>query len=112
MLPRRVDKKNRLRNKMVSFRVSPEEWKQFEIAVELAGMTKQDYFISRVLHRDIVVQGNPRVYRALREQLKEVLEELNRINGLIEGVDGELLETIQLITDTLYGLKKENNRLD
>ncbi|WP_317856049.1 plasmid mobilization protein [Chakrabartyella piscis] len=101
-----LDKKNRFRSKTVAFRVSPEEWEQFETAVKLSGLTKQDYLINRISERDIVVQGNPRVYKALRDQLNHVLVELSRIDGLIDGLDTELLETINLITITLHGLKQ------
>ncbi len=99
------DKKNRWRSKTVGFRVSPEEWEQFEIAVSLSGLTKQEYLIHRIQDREIVVQGNPRVYKALRNQLVKVLEELKEIQTT--PIDKELLETINLITATLNGLKNE-----
>ena len=98
------DRKNRWRCKTVGFNVSPEENDQINFAVKLSGHTKQDFLISRVLNRDIIVHGNPRVYKALKNQLAEVLSELKRIkNGL--AVDDDLLSTIQLITTTLNGLK-------
>ncbi len=106
MSVKNLDKKNRFRSKTVAFRVSPEEWAQFEIAAKLSGLTKQDYLINRISERDVVVQSNPRVYKALRNQLNDVLVELKRIDGLIDGFD-ELLETINLITLTLQGLKEE-----
>ena len=37
------DNHNRLRNKTVAFRVSPEEDAQIETFVKLSGLTKQDY---------------------------------------------------------------------
>jgi len=107
MSAKNLDKKNRFRSKTVAFRVSPQEWEQFEIAVKLSGLNKQDYLINRISERDIVVQGNPRVYKALRDQLSNVLVELSRIDGLIDGLDTELLETINLITLTLQGLQNE-----
>ncbi len=56
------------------------------------------------------MQGNPRVYKALRNQLSDVLVELNRIDGLdMDRIDGELLETINLIAITLNGLKEDFN---
>lgn len=70
------DEHNRWRNKTVAFRVSPEEDKQIETYVRLSGLTKQDYITRRLTHRDIVVQGNPRVFKALRNQLADVLSEL------------------------------------
>ncbi len=100
------DNKNRWRNKTVAFRVSPEEDEQIEAAVRLSGLTKQDYITRRLLCRDVVVQGNPRVYKALRNELAAVLAELRRIEGG-SGVGDELLATIRLITVTLDGMKED-----
>ena len=101
------DEHNRWRNKTVAFRVSPEEDKQIETYVRLSGLTKQDYITRRLTHRDIVVQGNPRVFKALRNQLAEVLAELQRIEAGGE-VNDELLDLIEMIADILGGLKEES----
>ena len=74
--------------------------------VHLSGLTKQEYITRRLLNRDIVVQGNPRVYKALRDQLAAVLVELRRMEAG-GGVDDELLATIRLITVTLDGMKED-----
>ena len=66
------DKYQRWRCHTIAFRMSPEESQQLDIAVKLSGLTKQDYVCNRCLERDVVVQGNPRVYKALKEQLGEV----------------------------------------
>lgn len=102
------DEHNRWRNKTVAFRVSPEEDKQIETYVRLSGLTKQDYITRRLTHKDIVVQGNPRVFKALRNQLAEVLAELQRIEAGGE-VNDELLDLIEMIADILGGLKGEAN---
>ena len=75
------DNHNRWRNKTVAFRVSPEEDAQIETFVKLSGLTKQDYITRRLTCKDVVVQGNPRVYKALRDQLAAVLDELRRIEA-------------------------------
>ena len=106
MSAKNLDNHNRWRNKTIAFRVSPEENTQIDIAVRLSGLTKQDYITRRLLGRDIVVQGNPRVYKALRDQLAAVLGELGRIEAG-GGVDDELLATIRLITVTLDGMKED-----
>ena len=100
------DDHNRWRNITVGFRVSPEENEQINIAVALSGLPKQEYCYRRCLNREIVVQGNPRVYKALRNQLAAVLNELRRIEAAGELRD-ELLDNIELITLTLYGMKEE-----
>ena len=106
MSAKNLDNKNRWRNKIVAFRVSPEEDEQIEIAVRLSGLTKQDYITRRLLNRDVVVQGNPRVYKALRDQLANVLEQLQHIEAG-ESVDDELLDTIDLIANIMDGMKEE-----
>ena len=89
----------------MGFRVSPEENEQINIAVALSGLPKQEYCYRRCLSRDIVVQGNPKVYKALRNQLAAVLDELRRIEATGELRD-ELLDNIELITRTLNGMKE------
>lgn len=106
MSAKNLDKHNRWRNKTVAFRVSPEEDAQIETAVKLTGLTKQDYIIRRLLERDVVVQGNPRVYKALRDQLASVLDELRRIEAG-QGVNGELLDTIQMIATIMNGMQED-----
>ena len=101
------DNHNRWRNKTVAFRVSPEEDEQLETFVKLSGLTKQDYITRRLLCRDVVVQGNPRVYKALRNQLEAVLDELRRIETGAY-VDDELLDTIRFMTEIMDGMKEEN----
>ena len=106
MSAKNLDKHNRWRNKAVFFRVSPEEDAQIETAVKLTGLTKQDYIIRRLLCWDVVVQGNPRVYKALRDQLVAVLDELRRIEAG-QGVNEELLDTIQMITTIMKGMQED-----
>ena len=100
MSVKNLDRHNRWRNKTVAFRVSPDEDREIETAVRLSGLTKQDYITRRLLCRDVVVQGNPRVYKALRNELAAVLEELERIEAG-NGVDGELLDTIRGLSNIL-----------
>ena len=101
------DNHNRWRNKTVAFRVSPEEDAQIETFVKLSGLTKQDYITRRLTCRDVVVQGNPRVYKALKTEFATVLAELKRIEAG-NGVDDELLSVIELISIILGGLKGED----
>ncbi len=101
------DEHKRWRNKTVAFRVSPEEDAQIERYVQLSGLTKQDYITRRLTHKDVVVQGNPRVFKALRNQLAEVLLELQRIETG-GAVNDELLDLIEMIADILGGMKEES----
>lgn len=107
MSAKNLDSKGRFRSRTIGFRVSPEEEKLINSAVALSGLTKQDYIVKRLLCRDVVVQGNPRVYKALKTELAKVLAELKRIEAG-NGVDDELLNVIELIAVILGGLKGED----
>ena len=74
--------------------------------MKLTGLTKQDYIIRRLLERDVVVQGNPKVYKALRDQLSAVLDELRRIEAE-QSVNDELLDTIRMITTIMKGMQED-----
>ena len=100
-----LDKHNRWRNITVGFRVSPEENEHLNKAVALSGLSKQEYCYLRCLNRDIVVQGNPRVYKALRNELAAVLTELRRIEAG-QSVSNELLETVRMIATIMDGMKE------
>ena len=105
MSKKNYDNHNRWRNKTVAFRVSAEEDLHLEALVKLPGLTKQDYIIRRLLERDVVVQGNPRVYKALRDQLAAVLDELRRIEAG-QDVNDELLDTIRMIATIMNGMQE------
>ena len=105
MSAKNVDKHNRYRSITVGFRVSPEENEQINTAVALSGLPKQEYCYRKCMNRDIVVQGNPRVYKALKDHLEAILDQLKRIEAG-QTIDGDLLETITLITKTLEGMKE------
>ena len=101
------DEHNRWRNITVGFRVSPEENELLNRAVALSGLPKQEYCYRRCMNRDVIVQGNPRVFKALRNQLADVLTELQRIEAGGE-VNDELLDLIEMIADILGGMKEES----
>ena len=105
-MERVLDYKGRWRNKTVAFRVSEEEAKLLNELVALSGLTKQEYIMRRLLDREVVVQGNPRVYKALKNQMARIYEELKHLEKCSEEND-ELLYTLQVIAITLNGMKEE-----
>ena len=104
MSAKRVDAKNRWRNVMVSFRASPEEAQQLDRLVALSGLTKQDYIMKRLADREITVESNPRVYKALRIEMSRILQELQRISDSSE-ISDELKELIRMIATILGEMK-------
>lgn len=107
MSAKNMDQHNRWRSKNLCFRLSPEENEQLNTFVRLSGLTKQEYVTQRVLNLDVVVQGSPRVFKALKCQLGNVLQELRRID-VGAAVSDELLDTIQMIARIMDGMKEES----
>lgn len=105
MSARNLDGYGRFRSKTVAFRVTPEENAMIDTFARLSGKTKQDYITDRLLCKDVVVQGNPRVYKALRTQLTTVYEELQRISRCSD-LTPEFMEELHFMATILDGLKE------
>ena len=108
MSAKNMDTHNRWRNRQVAFRLSPEEADLLDTYVKLSGLTKQDYITRRLLDTEVVVQGNPRVFKALRNQMAEVLTQLQRI-GAGSTLDAELMEVIHFIANIMNGMQEETD---
>lgn len=105
-MKKNLDHKNRWRNKLVAFRMSPEEAEQLNYFAMLSGLTKQEYLINRALQKDVIVNGNPRVYKALRNLFRENLQELKRLEK-ISDENSELLELIHYMATIVEGLRED-----
>ena len=105
-MEKNLDSKGRWRNKIVAFRVSPEEAEQIDACVRLSGLSKQDYITKRLTDREIVVQGNPRVYKALRNQMAEIYEELKRLEK-VSNDNEELIIVVEMIATIMKGMVNE-----
>lgn len=99
------DPRGRWRSVSVSFRVSPEEGSLIDSLVRISGLTKQEYLVRRVTQKDIVVQANPRVYKALKVQMESIRDEMSRLAAVSEVTDEvwDLLTTIVRICNGMGG---------
>ena len=101
-----LDAKGRWRNRNVGFRVSEEEAKLLDDLVELSGLAKQDYILRRLLNREIVVQGNPKVFKALKNQMTQIYEELKRLESVSDDNE-ELLIVVEMVATIMKGMVNE-----
>lgn len=108
MSAKNMDAQGRWRNKVVAFRVSPEEDARIESAVRISGLTKQDYITKRLMDMEVVVQGNPRVFRGLKLEMRRIAKELARIHSG-EKVPEELLIELQMILKVMDGMKEDSD---
>ena len=110
MSEKRLDAKNRWRNVVVAFRMSPEEAQELNVKVALSGLSKQDYIIQCLLKHEIRVVGGMKVARKVRIYLDTILEELQSLNDSDRNADvDELLVSLRHVLDILDGDVKGGN---
>lgn len=107
MSKRKLDEYGNWRSKAVTFNMSPEEDELFERMVHISGLCKRDFIANRLLNRDIVVQGNPKVYKALKDEMEAMRSELGRI-AAGKDVSPYLLDLIRFMTEVMSGMKEES----
>ena len=98
------DNHGKWRSKTVSFNASPEEQAQIGAFAAMAGMTKQAYCLSRLLQRDVVVTVNPRVHKALKNQLDQLILEFQRLTDATE-ISPYTLEVLDYLAHIYDGMK-------
>ena len=47
--------KNRVRNRIINFRVTPSEYEEIQARIKVCGMPKGEYFIQSLLHQNICI---------------------------------------------------------
>ena len=107
MSAKNLDRQGRWRSKTVAFRVSPEEAELIDKMVAASGLNKQDYLCSRATQHEIKVFSNPRVFKALKTELADVLNELRRIEAG-KTASPDLIDLIEHLNMTIYGFKEGN----
>ena len=97
MSHKNIDNHNRLRSVVVGFRMSPEEAGLLNRLVKVSGLNKQDYLINRALQRDVIVNGNPRVFIGLKKELIALYNELQRLNNCSQISDEQFILFNQIV---------------
>lgn len=103
----KVDK-NRKRNIIVNFRMSPEEKSLFKEKIALSGLNKQDYMIQMSLNHSVEVSGNIRVFDELKTKLKMLEEYFKNVN-LDCDMDENKLELLAYILEMFETVNRNKN---
>jgi hypothetical protein len=82
--------------------MSEKEAEMLDRRVLLSGLTKQDYIINSLIGKEIVVYGNPYVFRSLQDELRQLI---NAYGMKIEDEDDE--EIIALALKTILAMRKK-----
>ena len=111
MSEKRLDAKNRWRNVVVAFRMSPEEAQELNVKVSLSGLSKQDYIIQCLLKHEIRVVGGMKVAKKVQVHLDTILEELQTLDEADRDVE-ELLVPLKHLLDILQSDEKGGNQYE
>ena len=95
---------NRARPITIAFRVSKEMNETINLLVAASGMTKQDYIVAKLLDREITVMPCPSMYATLRQELRDVCQQLNRLRKG-ENPSDHLLETCDALGEIFLRLR-------
>ena len=110
MSEKNLDIQGRIRSKAIAFRMPPEEAELLQMYADVSGMTKQDYPISRVLQRDVIVVPNKRMQLYMEESMAYVCKELRRID-VDGGLPADLADATRMLCGIFIGLGKDEEEL-
>ena len=100
------DGEGRWRSMTIGVRVSPEENEEINALAKLSGMSKQNYAIKRMLNRDVVVIGNPKVYKALKGYMEELITVFSELE-LLHEVSPETLHVLEVVSGIFREMKND-----
>lgn len=100
-MKKNLDTNSRFRGKIVAFRMSQEESNELDVRVAFSGMNKQDYLISKVLDREIVINPNIRLLKVLENEIKQLNQLLLLNNTYLE--EQQILK-LELVIEFLTSL--------
>lgn len=106
---RNYEKYVRKRNVFIGFRLSKEEKERLDKFVKLSGLTQRDYVAARSLQEDVVIVGNTRVYKALSDQINELINELKRLNTGDE-LSNEFIKLMSFALIIYQGMNENGTR--
>lgn len=101
---KKKNEKNRKRNRIMNFRVSPAEKELIDARIRLSGMPRAEFFIESCLYQTVLVKGNVRTFTEIKEQILELKKMLQERPNLetFEPVQRESLRIILEILDSFF----------
>lgn len=96
----RPNEKNRVRNTIINFRVSPEEKELIDARILMTGLTKAEFFIDSCLHQTISVKCNIKSFTLIQKKMEEIAAAIDR-NPKLEELDPIQAEALKTILEIL-----------
>ena len=101
---KKKNEKNRKRNVIMNFRVSPEEKELIDARIALTGLSRAEFFIESCLYQTILVKGNIRSFSEIKKQVAQIADAVDRNLHLedLELGQAQMLKTILEIIDRRF----------
>lgn len=97
---KKKNEKNRVRNAIINFHVSPTEKELIETRVALSGLSKADFFIESCMYQAILVKGNIKSFNEIKKRMTDIAAAIND-NPDISNLSPELMESFRMILEIL-----------
>ncbi|WP_314039948.1 plasmid mobilization protein [Slackia exigua] len=92
-----------------TFRVSREESERIELLAKAAGVTQQEYIMTKIGDKEFTVVPDIRTYKMLRDTMRQVYQELCRLRDC-STMDERLIAKIELLSDLFVGIAGDASR--
>lgn len=102
---------NRVRPLTIAFRITPELNDRINLLVAASNMTKQDYITSKLLDEEVIFVPSVNTVTALRNEMREVCKQLNRIRNGCEPSE-HLLALCDRLADIFLGLRNDTTEAE
>lgn len=89
-----------------AFRVSAEENERIELLSKAAGVTQQEYIMTKLEDREFTVVPDIRTYKIQRDEMRAVYQELCRLRDCSE-MDERLSAKVDLLAELFAGIAGE-----
>lgn len=86
-----------------AFRVSPEESERIELLSKAAGVTQQQYIMTKLEDKEFTIVPDIRTYKMLRDEMQAVYKELSRLRDCSE-MDERLATKVDLLAELFIGI--------
>lgn len=89
-----------------AFRVSQGENERIELLAKAAGVTQQEYIMTKLEDKEFTINPDIRTYKMLRDEMRAVYRELSRLRDCSE-MDEVLAARVELLADLFIGVAGE-----
>ncbi len=100
---------NRFRNKMISFRVSLEEYLHIQARIKISGMSKAEYIIKSLLNKEINISVGKYQSDRLSMELKKLREALECV--AVCGDNTEIMKECKTVLTELQMITAKDNNV-